>query len=137
MFLDNFDYRENFQNSSRYVSDINVVSWFHRERENKRILFHRHAFKGNKGGGNPRGRRAEFIIKKPKRRRPLPFHLPFGSPVHQYSSGDAPLRIATMSGSLLYISQHPRHPSSLFFSPCTVIRSLSRLFKGGRASLRK
>lgn len=53
-------------------------------------------------------------------------------PVHQYSSSDAPLRIATMSGSLLYISQHPAiNPAPPPF--CMVIRSLSRLFKGRAA----
>lgn len=89
-----FDSRENFQNS--FHVDTNVapckcsIHRFDRERESKPILFLRRrarskeireagGLEGVGTGENPRVRRAEFIIKKPKRRQCLPFHLPFGS----------------------------------------------------------
>lgn len=81
-------------------------------------------------GENPRGRRAEFIIKKPKRRLCRPFHLPFGS---QCINIQAAMRLfVSRQCQVVYFIFHNTPPS---IQPpfCMVIRSLSRLFKGRAA----
>lgn len=141
LFIPNSATADPSNDRQKFVSPSTYTGTRHRPESNQSFSPPLSNTQRNRGtrkqlGGNPRARRPEFIIKKRRAgagRPPLSSSL--RKLVHQYSSGDAPLRIATMSGSLLYISQHPAiHPAT---PPSTVIRSLSRLFKGCRASLRK